>query len=213
MPTTQPPASEVPEGRPGRGRRPGRRAGAPDTRAQIVEVARRQFAARGYDATSLAAIAREASVDATLITHFFGGKQALFAETLDAVRPAFAGVGEALAAGREGLGRRLARAYLEAWESPAMRPDLLSMLRSASTSALARDLVVSTINEVPLRAARDTLPPDVAARVPLAMSVLVGVGFTRYVLEAPALCAPGLDELVGQLEPALEGLLGPPPIA
>lgn len=188
-------------------RRPGRRAGSPDTRAQIVDVARGLFAERGYDATSLAAIGRAAGVDATLVTHFFGGKSALFAETLDGVRPAFAQVATALEGGRPGLGGRLASAYLLAWES-RMRPELLSMLRSASTNPQAREVVLGAIEDLPLRAAQGTLAPDVAARVPLAMSVLVGVGFTRYVLEAPAVCEPGVDELVARLTPALEAVLG-----
>lgn len=146
-------------------------------------------------------------MDATLLTHFFGGKQRLFAATLEAVRPAFAGIGGVLSEGGDDLGRRLARTWFDAWESVALRPDLLSMLRSASTNQAARDVVVATIDELPLRAARENLPDAVAARVPLAMSVLVGVGFTRYVLEAPAMCGPGVDDLVEQLAPVLEGLL------
>lgn len=200
-----PPAGKTP---PGPRRSAGRRSGSPNTRAEIVTEARRQFAANGYDNTSLAAIARAVEVDATLITHFFGGKQALFAATLDAVRPAFAQVGHALASGRDDLGRRLTRAYLDAWESPSMRPDLLSMLRSASTSDLARTVVVTTIEEMPLRVAHESLSPAVVARLPLAMSMLVGVGFARYVLEAPAVRDATLEELVTRLGPAVEGVLG-----
>lgn len=185
----------------------GRRAGSPDTRAAILNTARKQFAEQGYEGTSLAGIAREVGVDATLITHFFGGKQALFAATLEAVRPAFAQVGDALAKGRRDLGWRLAQAYFNAWESPELQPDLLSMLRSASTSAFARDVVVATINDIPLQTAHESLTSDVVARLPLAMSVLVGVGFTRYVLQAPSVREASVNDLIERLAPAIEEIL------
>jgi len=47
------------------------------TRNQIVEAARRLFATRGYAATTLPAIAREAGVSAPTVTAVFGTKAAL----------------------------------------------------------------------------------------------------------------------------------------
>src|SRR6478735_1566627 len=63
----------------GRGRRPG----GTDTRAVIVDAARRSFAAKGYDKASMRGIAREAGVDPALVHHYFEGKAGLFAATLD----------------------------------------------------------------------------------------------------------------------------------
>src|SRR5215469_7545513 len=56
----------------------GRRPGNADTRGEIVEAAKRVFAARGYDGTSLRAVAREARVDPALVHHYFDGKAGLF---------------------------------------------------------------------------------------------------------------------------------------
>ena len=56
----------------------GRRPGTPDTREAILKVARREFATRGYDATSLRLIAAEAQVDPALVIHYFGTKDNLF---------------------------------------------------------------------------------------------------------------------------------------
>ena len=56
----------------------GRRPGTPDTREVILKVARREFATRGYDATSLRLIAAEAEVDPALVIHYFGTKDNLF---------------------------------------------------------------------------------------------------------------------------------------
>ena len=104
-------------------RGPGRRGGGSDTRAEIVREASAQFAERGYDAVTYAGIARSVGVDPTLITHFFGSKERLFAATLESLSGVFAGMSEAFVGGRDGLGRRLAEAYFAAWESAAVRPD------------------------------------------------------------------------------------------
>ena len=56
----------------------GRRPGNVDTKSEIVEAAKRVFAAKGYDGASLRAVAREAEVDPALVHHYFDGKAALF---------------------------------------------------------------------------------------------------------------------------------------
>src|SRR5271168_4244341 len=56
----------------------GRRPGNADTRGEIVEAAKRVFAAKGYDGASLRAVAREAQVDPALVHHYFDGKASLF---------------------------------------------------------------------------------------------------------------------------------------
>ena len=56
----------------------GRRPGNVDTKSEIVEAAKRVFAAKGYDGASLRAVAREAGVDPALVHHYFDGKAALF---------------------------------------------------------------------------------------------------------------------------------------
>src|ERR1700722_19015743 len=56
----------------------GRRPGNVDTKSEIVEAAKRVFAAKGYDGASLRAVAREAEVDPALVHHYFDGKASLF---------------------------------------------------------------------------------------------------------------------------------------
>lgn len=52
----------------------GRRPAGEDARAQIVEAARAELAAKGYDGTSLRGVARAAGVDPALVHHYFDGK-------------------------------------------------------------------------------------------------------------------------------------------
>ena len=69
-------------------RRRGRRPAGEDTRAAILEAARGEFAARGYEGTTLRGIARAAGVDARLVHHYFDGKDEVFTAAMEfPVRP------------------------------------------------------------------------------------------------------------------------------
>ena len=60
-------------------RGPGRpRKSDTDTSAAIADAARRRFATRGYEATSLREIASDANIDVALIAYRFGGKAGLW---------------------------------------------------------------------------------------------------------------------------------------
>eukprot|EP01037_Dinobryon_pediforme_P005473 gene5473-5529_t len=48
------------------------------TRKRVIEAAAREFASRGFDGTTLSAVARRAKVSKQLIHHHFGSKEKLF---------------------------------------------------------------------------------------------------------------------------------------
>jgi len=89
------------------------------TREQLVAVATRLFAARGFEATSIEAVLDEAGVSRGSLYHHFASKEALFEAALDAVE---ARIGEAtvqavLGAGEAGAANSMAglRAGCLAW--------------------------------------------------------------------------------------------------
>ena len=51
----------------------------------ILRAARRTFAKRGYDATSVREVARELGVDAALIAHHFGTKETLWLAVVEQI--------------------------------------------------------------------------------------------------------------------------------
>ena len=59
-------------------RAPPRRRDAQATRTALLEAAKAQFAALGYDSATLRDIAAAAGADVALIKRYFGGKAALF---------------------------------------------------------------------------------------------------------------------------------------
>ena len=54
------------------------------TRAHLIEVATRLFAAHGYDGTSIEAVLAESGVSRGSLYHHFGGKEALFLAVFEA---------------------------------------------------------------------------------------------------------------------------------
>ena len=93
--------------------RRGRRPAGEDTRGLITEAARSEFADKGYEGTSMRAVARVAGVDPALVHHYFEGKADLFAQSvvLTRVNPAVM-VERVLDGPLDTLGDRLVRTFL-----------------------------------------------------------------------------------------------------
>ncbi len=78
--------AEVTEREPSKRRTRGRPlAGASVGPDVILRAARRTFAKRGYDATSVREVARELGVDAALIAHHFGTKETLWLAVVEQI--------------------------------------------------------------------------------------------------------------------------------
>jgi TetR/AcrR family transcriptional regulator len=78
--------SKVPPPSPVKRRSRGRPSGCDALGADaLLRTARRTFALRGFEATSVREIARQAGVDAALIAHHFGSKEALWRAVVDQI--------------------------------------------------------------------------------------------------------------------------------
>ena len=53
------------------------------TRTAILAAARRLFAERGYEATTVRDVATSASIDPAMVIRYFGNKDGLFAQAAD----------------------------------------------------------------------------------------------------------------------------------
>ncbi|MEW1954555.1 TetR family transcriptional regulator [Terrabacter sp. NPDC080008] len=189
----------------GRGRRPG---GA-DTRAAILEAARKSFAAKGYDKASMRGIAREAGVDPALVHHYFeGGKAALFVETLEVPVNPTELIDGILDGDVDRLGWRIVETFLTVWEPPERRDALVALVRSSITSDEAARMLREFLGrEVFGRVAASTGVADPQLRGALAASQMLGLIVGRYVVRLPALVAATREELVEGLGPVLQSHL------
>ena len=192
-------------------RGPGRRPGTGDTRGEILEAARHQFAEKGYDGASVRGIARAASVDPALVHHFFGSKEQVFVAAMALPIDPGEIVPDVLAGDPALLGERFARAFLGLWSDPEFREPMLALLRSATTGEPAAAMLREFVGAAMLgRLAQNLDAPDVALRISTAAAQMVGVAMLRYVIKIPALVTATDEENVALVAPTLQRYLATP---
>ncbi|MWA12719.1 TetR family transcriptional regulator [Streptomyces sp. BA2] len=181
-------------------------------RDRILEAARTEFSARGYEKTSVRGIAKAAGVDSALVHHYFGTKEQVFAS---AIEEAFAPALEAPAAIEDGpldgVGERLTRFIFGVWENPATRVPLLAIVRSAvnndTAAAVFRRLIATQLLG---RVARQLDQPDAELRAELAAAQLVGTAMLRYVIQVEPLASADPEAIIARIAPVVQGhLTGP----
>ncbi|GIM96395.1 TetR family transcriptional regulator [Paractinoplanes toevensis] len=193
-------------------KRSGRRPGNQDTRTSILEVARRTFAEKGFDKASIRAIAGDAGVDPALVHHYFGTKEKLFLEVMNAPINPGELIPQALAGPREEAGIRLIRMALSVWDSPAGTA-ALAMFRSALsnewTARLLREFVVTQILR---RAVRELIvdPEEAPLRSALVATQIAGLMVVRYVLRLEPVASADPELLATMIGPNIQRFLDEP---
>jgi AcrR family transcriptional regulator len=186
----------------------GRRPGASDTRARVLQAARTSFGERGFDGATIREIALRAGVDPALVHHYFGSKQQLFVAAMELPFDVTLTVPRLLAGPPEELGDRFVRFFLELWEAPANRSLLLAVVRSASTDPIAAAMFRRLLAEGPLLALAHAIDrPDATLRATLAGSQLIGLAMARYVVAVEPLASASTDVLVRALGPTIQRYL------
>ncbi len=165
----------------------GRRPGNADTRGEIVEAAKRVFAAKGYDGTSLRAVAREAGVDPALVHHYFDGKASLFVAAM--ALPFDPRQVKEHAAAPEFSGARTIETFLTMWDTAegsgsSFASCVSAMAASTNVAEAMREFVSERVGDVrpPLEGETDAMAKR---RTAMVSSQLMGLAFTRYLLRVP----------------------------
>ena len=189
-------------------RRSGRRPGNSGTREAILAAARRQFAAQGYDRTTMRGVAAEAGVDQALVAHFFGGKQGLFVEVIRLPFSPADLLPRLLEGDRETLGERIAGFMAAVLDDPEGRARVTSVVRAAASEPeVARMLREFMFDELWTPIADALGAEDAQLRVTLAASQIVGLIMARHVIEAEPLVSMTGEELAEHIAPTLQRYL------
>lgn len=203
--TERPTGADRPTGR------AGRRPGAASTRGRVLEAARARFAADGFASTTIRGVAGDAGVDPSQVMQFFGSKEGLFAAVMEIPDSALAQFSTAFDGPDAGLGERVVRAFLDAWEGPAQVSEpLMAMLRGAIAHEGARELLRDFIQARLLEGVRGRATgdhPELAMRAGLVSAMLVGVVMGRRVIGVPALAEADAEQVVEVLAPAVQEIL------
>ncbi|MHB9856693.1 TetR/AcrR family transcriptional regulator [Streptomyces sp. YIM S03343] len=192
------------------GRR-GRRAGNPDTRAEILAVARRQLLTDGYHGLRMRAVAAEAGVDVALVSYYFGSKKGLFGAALSlSVSPPDA-LQAAIAGDPATLPERVLRTLVAAWDDPVQGEQLRLMVNAAmhepDVARLLRDVLQT---EMVHQLADRIGGVDATARAAAFGAQLAGLILVRYVLAINPIASMPVDELVHFATPGLRAAMRGP---
>jgi AcrR family transcriptional regulator len=165
----------------------GRRPGKADTRKEIVDAAKRIFAEKGYDGTSLRAVARAANVDPALVHHYFAGKADLFVSAM--ALPFDPRAVKEHAEGHAQPGPETVEAFLAMWDkAEGTVSSFASCLAAMASSPNVADAMREFVNER-VWSSRPPTEGDSEAmakrRTAMISSQLMGLAFTRYVLRVP----------------------------
>jgi len=184
--------------------RTGRRPGTGGTKERILAAARSDFGRVGYEGATIRGIAAQAKVDPALVLHYFDSKDGVFRAATEFPLDPAEFIPKLLEPGLEGLGARLTRFFVEAWDSPAGSP-LIALIRSVvaneDAAALMRDFVS---RQVLGRVARALDLDRPQLRASLAASQLVGLAMLRYIIRLEPIASAGTDELVEWVGPTLQ---------
>ncbi|MFZ1177943.1 MAG: TetR family transcriptional regulator [Mycobacterium sp.] len=173
------------------------------TRATILNAARSQFSAHGFERTTIRSVASAAGVDPALVMHYFGSKADLFAAVsrLEITFPDLSGVAP------DRLADVLVPLFIEVWNPHG---SFLPLLRAAATNRVAADALLEVFVEQVAPALAAATPDRAAERAALVGSQVLGIAMARNVVGVPALA--GMDDatLTEWMRPVLARYLTDP---
>ncbi len=184
----------------------GRRPGPSSTADDVLAAARELFAERGYQATTVRAIATAAGVTPAMIHHFFGSKEKVFLAAARIPVDPDTILSVLLAGPREEFPERLVTAFSAAWRDPQTGPALQSMVRAA----IARPQEAAAVRVfaeqlmLPRAAAYLGLPQT---QVAAAVAMLLGRAVAMFLLGVEPLASASDEELAAYYVPALRAAL------
>ncbi|SDH79640.1 DNA-binding transcriptional regulator, AcrR family [Actinokineospora alba] len=186
----------------------GRRPGGTDTRAALLAAAREVFSEQGYDGATVRAIAARAGVDAAMVNHWFGGKDALFGEAVLQLpfNPKEI-IAHLLEGGVDDLGSRIIRTFLTNWDVQGG-----GVFAALIRSVAAHEQVAHALRDFFLKNVFAQLAGTVAddrpeLRANLVASQMIGLGVVRYVAKFDPLAESDVETLVRAIGPNVQRYL------
>ncbi|MFF4284352.1 MULTISPECIES: TetR/AcrR family transcriptional regulator [unclassified Streptomyces] len=173
------------------------------TEARILDHARELFAEKGFDRTTIRAVAAAASVDPALVMRYFGSKRELFTQAVQALpAPPTTPDADAL------VDQLLATLGLKLGGLPE---GTLAMMRSMLTDPAAAEHVRSALGrQINGIGAAMPAAEDPELRAALVVTTLLGVTIGHQLLGLAPLRDATADQIAALLRPAIKALAEPP---
>src|SRR5271154_955350 len=172
------------------------------TEARILDAAAQVFFAAGYDRATIRAVASAAGVDAGLVMHYFGSKQELFRQVIDAAPvPAVSGApGQATEQLLAGLASRLAG------EPVASLALLRSMLTTPEAASAASDGIARSQAQI----AQAIPAADADLRAAIISAITLGIMVSRHLIKSDELATAAPGQVIDLLRPCVLSLAASP---
>lgn len=169
------------------------------TEQRIRDSARRLFADRGFERTTIRAVAAAAEVDPALVMQYFESKQNLFAAAVHAVPDP----------DHEGGPAELTELLLTALgiKIAGLPETTLAMLRSMLTHPEAADSVRAALGRQVEQIAGAIEDPDAELRAGLIISAMVGITIGHQLLGLDALRGATSERIIEILRPSIQSLV------
>jgi AcrR family transcriptional regulator len=168
------------------------------TEARILAAASRLFVERGYERTTIRAIAGAARVDGGLVMHYFGSKQGLFQRVTHA-RPV-----PELSGSAEQVTEQILARLAEMLASEPVHS--LALLRSMLTHPEAAQTLREGAARLQAQISRPIPADDADVRAALVSAVWLGVIVSRHLLNSDALITASPQQIIDLLRPCLRSL-------
>ncbi len=189
----------------------GRRPGSNDTSDEILAAARELFAERGFEGTTIRAVAGQAGVDPALVHHYFGTKDDLFDAAVEMPidpRDILSG----LPTEPRTLGPELVRRVLGVWDGEEIQARMRGVLGSALTHEGAAETLRAMLTRGLLPVLRDLAVEDSRRdwRAELVAAQMAGMILARYVVGFPQIAQAKPEELAAAIGPTISHYLTGP---
>ncbi len=180
------------------------------TETAILAAARELFAERGFQRTTIRAVAAAAGIDPALVMQHFGSKDKLFAAAARSTVDHDTLV--------DTTAEQLAHAALEhvlaGYEDPERRESSVALLRSSLTHPAALNVLRDdVIGPAQASVAQTIGGSDAELRAALLNACTLGLAIARYIFQIPSLARASHDDLERVMEPALQAIVTPPDTA
>jgi AcrR family transcriptional regulator len=191
--------------------KPGRRPGPSQTREQILQIAREQFAERGYSKTTLRSIADAADVHPALLHHYFRSKQQLYNDALNLPVDLWEMLTQLLTdTPADQVAEALVRTVVRTWRDPASGARMRAVARRTygdpDGTSMARSHLETVL--IPRFAGALKVPET---NVAAALSHLIGLTLADTLVGVRQLNHLSEEELVALVAPAISQYLAPRP--
>ncbi len=169
------------------------------TRRAILEVSRRMFSARGFERTTVRAVAAEAEIYPSMVMRYFGSKAGLFtAAATSNVEPP-----DLRRFPAEKRGECMVRHFVDRWEHGPEDDSLVFLLRTAVTNPQVAEQMQGNFKRLIAEPVAALGVDQADRRAGLIGTHLLGLALCRYVLRLQPIAADPVEQVIADVAPAV----------